>query len=97
VRITESQLRRIIAEEIKAVQQERDIVNVHAGHAETPHSKVVVNLIKGNTSLLKALKDITSQQDLTALLQAIDDLTGVKERTTMMRSLSKVTTHQKKG
>jgi hypothetical protein len=53
-------------------------------------------IIKGNTSLLKALKDITSQQYVTALLQAIDDLTGVKERTTMMRSLSKVTSRQKK-
>lgn len=76
---------------------ERDIVNVHSGHAETPHSKIVIELIKGNKTLINNLKNITSQQDLTALLQAINDLTGVKERPTMLRSLAKVTTHQKMG
>lgn len=96
MKITEARLRQIIAEEIKSFQ-ERDIVNVHSGHAETPHSKIVIELIKGNKTLLDNLKNITSQQDLTALLQAIDDLTGVKERSTMLRSLAKVTTHQKMG
>jgi len=96
MKISESRLRQIISEEIAAFQ-EREIVNVHSGHTETAHSKLVVNLIKGNQTLLDALKNIKSQQDLTAVIEAINDLTGVMDRPVMMSSLAKVTSHQKKG
>lgn len=89
-------MRQIITEEINALY-EREIVNVHSGHSETSHSKIVVSLIKGNQTLLNALKNIKNQQDLTAVLEAINDLSGVMERPTMLRSLAKVTSHQKMG
>lgn len=93
MRISVSQLKKLIREQLLA---EEEIANVGTPHKQTRDTTRVLTSLKQNKALSDLLTKINTRDELVGLLQAIVDATGTT-KDTIIQAVNQLAAHEKKS